>query len=98
MMTQQEIEQHARNYNEHIKRLNAMSEAEIDKLIKEDNCPYEPQHLLGTALGMFHCPICGEMVVAGVPHGKSKLTPEQEAELDRMAENATPEVPINPMI
>ena len=31
--------------------------------------PWEPQQLVGAPLGMYHCPYCGSMVVAGVPHG-----------------------------
>lgn len=30
--------------------------------------PWEPQQLLGVPLGMYHCPFCEAMVVAGVPH------------------------------
>ena len=33
------------------------------------SCPYLPE-LIGSdvPLGMFHCPICGNMVIAGLPH------------------------------
>jgi hypothetical protein len=31
-------------------------------------CPYDPQELAGTPMGMLHCPECGEMIVAGMPH------------------------------
>jgi hypothetical protein len=31
-------------------------------------CPYRPEELKGCPVGMFHCPICGEMVLAGVEH------------------------------
>lgn len=30
--------------------------------------PWEPQQLVGVPMGMYHCPYCGEMCVAGVPH------------------------------
>lgn len=30
--------------------------------------PWEPQQLVGAPLGQYHCPYCGAMVVAGVPH------------------------------
>lgn len=30
--------------------------------------PWEPQQLVGVPLGQYHCPWCGAMVVAGVPH------------------------------
>ena len=32
-------------------------------------CPHDPKEYgKGLPLGMYHCPICGVMVVAGVPH------------------------------
>lgn len=30
--------------------------------------PWEPQQLVGAPLGMYHCPYCGAMVLAGVAH------------------------------
>lgn len=33
------------------------------------NCSERPELLLGAPLGQYHCPDCGAMVVAGVPHG-----------------------------
>lgn len=30
--------------------------------------PWDPQQLVGAPLGMYHCPYCGAMVVAGLPH------------------------------
>lgn len=32
------------------------------------NCPYDPREMLGLPIGMFHCPECGEMVLAGLEH------------------------------
>jgi hypothetical protein len=32
------------------------------------NCAEKPETLLGAPLGMYHCPDCGAMVVAGIPH------------------------------
>ncbi len=26
------------------------------------------QQYIGAPIGMFHCPLCGEMVLAGMPH------------------------------
>lgn len=31
-------------------------------------CPEDPVALLGQPIGMYHCPVCGEMQVAGLPH------------------------------
>jgi hypothetical protein len=55
-------------YNAMILRINNMPQEEFDRLIQEDRCPFEPEHLIGVPLGQFHCDCCGEMVVAGVPH------------------------------
>jgi hypothetical protein len=30
--------------------------------------PWEPQQLTGAPIGQYHCPYCGSMVLAGVPH------------------------------
>ncbi len=31
-------------------------------------CPYDPEPLKGKPMGMFHCPTCGCMIIAGWPH------------------------------
>ena len=31
-------------------------------------CNEKPENLLGAPTGMYHCPDCGEMVLAGLPH------------------------------
>jgi hypothetical protein len=31
-------------------------------------CPYDPRELAGEAIGMYHCPECEEMVIAGMVH------------------------------
>ncbi len=31
-------------------------------------CSYDPRPLAGQPIGMFHCPLCGEMVIAGMEH------------------------------
>lgn len=35
-----------------------------------DECPWpwEPQQLVGAPMGQYHCPYCGAMVMAGMPH------------------------------
>lgn len=35
---------------------------------KPDKCTFDPATYDGPAQGMFHCPECGEMVLAGLPH------------------------------
>lgn len=70
---------------EYIKRLNALSDQEIQQLIAEDKCPYEPERLINKPIGMHHCPLCGEMQVAGCPHTR-KLTEEDLKELERQSQ------------
>lgn len=31
-------------------------------------CGHDPQTLRGKAIGQYHCPGCGAMVLAGLPH------------------------------
>jgi hypothetical protein len=38
-------------------------------------CPEEPERLTG--IGMYHCPICGEMQMGSVPH----LSPDRDYEV-----------------
>jgi len=33
-----------------------------------EKCNYDPMQMAGLPIGMFHCPECGEMVIAGMPH------------------------------
>lgn len=55
-------------YNAMVQRINAMTQDQVDLLIAQDRCPFEPEHMIGVPLGMFHCEVCGEMVLAGAPH------------------------------
>lgn len=32
------------------------------------NCNEKPELLQGQPIGMYHCPDCGAMVLAGIPH------------------------------
>jgi hypothetical protein len=34
------------------------------------NCKEKPEDLVGQSIGMYHCPDCGVMVLAGIPHPK----------------------------
>ncbi len=45
-------------------------------------CPYDPTNDQG---GMFHCPLCGEMILAGIPH-VLPLTDEDMAQLAKLEE------------
>lgn len=48
------------------------------------NCPHDPRELAGQPIGMYHCPECGEMVVAGIPH-PAEIADEEYAEAMRAA-------------
>lgn len=43
---------------------------------KPTRCTYDPSGLIGVPLGMFHCPECGEVVIAGMPHPDYSLLDE----------------------
>ncbi len=40
-----------------------------------DPCPYDPRELAGQPIGMFNCPLCGEMVLAGMVHTPPSADP-----------------------
>ena len=40
---------------------------EVEELF-EPNCSEKPELLLGAPIGMYHCPDCGTMLLAGVKH------------------------------
>jgi len=41
--------------------------------MQEINCKHDPRQYAGMPIGMYHCPECGEMVVAGCEHPKYRL-------------------------
>jgi len=43
-----------------------------------NKCPFDPTEYKDVPIGMFHCPICGEMVIAGIPHPDYSLLDEPE--------------------
>ena len=38
-------------------------------------CPEDPMTLRGQPIGMYHCPYCGVMCVAGLPHPSPSAPP-----------------------
>lgn len=36
--------------------------------LKPKACPHDPRKLAGAPIGQYHCPVCGEMVIAGMEH------------------------------
>jgi len=47
----------------------------------EGHCQGHPEMLSGEPMGMHHCPVCGEMVMAGLPHQTEADIERAEAEL-----------------
>jgi hypothetical protein len=64
-------EEDTTKYNEMVQRVNSLMNEELIKLVESDQCPFEPEHLKEVPLGMFHCPICEKMVVAGISHPRN---------------------------
>lgn len=65
------------DYNEMAHTINELTDAELDALIKEDKCPFRPELMpKGISIGMFHCELCGEMVIAGIKHPRQSLLKE----------------------
>ena len=58
--------------NQNAVRIDEMSPDDVERLIQAGQCPYEPEHLVGVPLGMFHCPLCGDMVLAGCQHPRAE--------------------------
>lgn len=36
--------------------------------MSQEPCGFDPRTMAGQPIGMFHCPECGEMVIAGMAH------------------------------
>ena len=53
---------------ENTKYCNSLSDDQLFEMFQSGKCPREPEHLVGVPIGMFHCEVCGIMVVAGLPH------------------------------
>ena len=45
-------------------------------------CSFDPKPYIGVPIGMFHCPECGEMVVAGMDHPNYALLESEEVMKD----------------
>ena len=43
----------------------------------EEKCPHDPRQTVGP-IGMYHCPECGEMVLAGMIHPDSSSPDDPE--------------------
>jgi len=56
-------------YNQRIQEISDMDPKDLDKMLREGKCPVPTELLKGVPLGMYHCELCGTMVIAGFPHG-----------------------------
>ena len=45
---------------------------------KRKPCPEQPMLLAGAPIGQYHCPVCGMMVMASVPHLSPSAPNEQD--------------------
>lgn len=64
--------QQQESYSAMVRRINSMTKEEIARLITNDQCPFEPEHMIDIPIGMFHCDVCGEMVIAGFTHPRGE--------------------------
>lgn len=44
---------------------------------KRKPCPEQPLLLTGQPIGQYHCPVCGMMLIAGVPHFSPHATDDE---------------------
>lgn len=53
---------------------------------KQKKCDFDPMapDYIGAPIGMFHCPLCGEMVLAGMPHPDYSAWDLIDSELDEI--------------
>lgn len=63
-MTQENL----KKYNAKINEINNIPRDNLRKLIENGQCPYPSEFLLDVPMGMFHCPLCLDMIVAGLKH------------------------------
>jgi hypothetical protein len=57
------------DFKDYIEGLNCLTEEQIEEMISDGCCPYEPERLR-SSLGMFECPLCGVEIKAGSPHSQ----------------------------
>lgn len=47
---------------------------------ESQRCTFDPTAYAGLPIGMFHCPQCGEMVIAGMEHPDYSLLEDEQDE------------------
>lgn len=68
-----EVQERVRKYQEAVNGILACPEEMHEALFIRKKCPAPTELLKGVPLGMFHCDVCGSMVVAGIPHPEPDL-------------------------
>jgi len=63
---------------ENDKYCNSLTDEQLFEMFKEGKCPREPEHMIGVPIGMYHCEVCGIMVLAGCPHPPIKWIGDYE--------------------
>jgi hypothetical protein len=61
----------------------------INSMGQECPWPWDPQQLKGAPLGMYHCPYCGDMVMAGMDHVDYKDDPDVIAVVQQEIKDVT---------
>jgi hypothetical protein len=60
-------------YTDMVAAINSMSDKDLEELLGKDMCPFQPELIpKDIPIGMFHCEVCGTMIVAGAPHPRYK--------------------------
>jgi hypothetical protein len=57
-----------REYNTMRNRVLTLKPAELDMLIQNQQCPFEPEYLGGIGLEPFECDFCGRVIIPGEKH------------------------------
>jgi len=70
-------------YKTKLEELASCPEEVHEALFIRNKCPAPVELLKGVPLGMFHCEVCGSMVLAGAPHGD--IDPPWDPARNRMA-------------
>ena len=88
MIDEQQKQVNLAAFEEAANKINALSDAELEALIKEDKCPYPSELVVGLPTGMEHCPLCGEMILLGLPHVRQipNFTDEEISDLALQSE------------
>lgn len=55
------------------------------------SCQYDPRETAGLPIGMYHCPECGEMVLAGVEHPDYSILDESNEQQGQSQKEASEE-------